>query len=32
LLDGWMDKGMKADPKEMDDLFHRIAWTGLAAR
>jgi AcrR family transcriptional regulator len=32
LLDWWMDKGMKADPKEMDDLFHRIAWTGLAAR
>jgi hypothetical protein len=32
LLDWRMDKGMKADPKEMDDLFHRIAWTGLAAR
>jgi hypothetical protein len=21
----WIDKGMKADPKEMDDLFHRAA-------
>ena len=29
LLDWWVDKGMKADPKEMDDLFHRIAWRGL---
>jgi AcrR family transcriptional regulator len=31
LLDWWIDKGMKADPKEMDDLFHRMAWSGLAA-
>jgi AcrR family transcriptional regulator len=30
LLDWWIDKGMKADPKEMDDLFHRMAWSGLA--
>jgi AcrR family transcriptional regulator len=30
LLDWWIDKGMKADPKEMDDLFHRMAWRGLA--
>lgn len=30
LLDWWVDKGMKADPKEMDDLFHRMAWKGLA--
>ena len=29
LLDWWTDKGMKADPKEMDDLFHRMAWRGL---
>jgi AcrR family transcriptional regulator len=29
LLDWWIDKGMKADPKEMDDLFHRMAWKGL---
>lgn len=32
LLDWWIDKGMKADPKEMDDLFHRMAWRGLADR
>jgi AcrR family transcriptional regulator len=32
LLDWWIDKGMKADPTEMDDLFHRMAWSGLAAR
>jgi len=32
LLDWWVDKGMKADPKEMDDLFHRMAWSGLAGR
>ena len=30
LLDWWIDKGMKADPKEMDVLFHRLAWRGLA--
>ena len=32
LLDWWLDKGMKEDPKEMDELFHRMAWSGLAAR
>lgn len=32
LLDWWIDKGMKADPKEIDDLFHRMAWSGLAVR
>jgi AcrR family transcriptional regulator len=30
LLDWWIDKGMKSDPQEMDDLFHRMAWSGLA--
>jgi AcrR family transcriptional regulator len=29
LLDWWVDKGMKADPKDMDELFHRMAWSGL---
>ncbi len=29
LLDWWIDKGMKTDPREMDDLFHRMAWSGL---
>ena len=32
LLDWWIDKGMKADPRQMDDLFHRMAWSGLAGR
>jgi AcrR family transcriptional regulator len=32
LLDWWIDKGMKSDPKEMDDLFHCLAWKGLATR
>lgn len=32
LLDWWIDKGMKADPKDMDALFHRMAWSGLADR
>jgi AcrR family transcriptional regulator len=30
LLDWWIDKGMKADPQEMDEVFHRIAWSGVA--
>ena len=30
LLDWWVDKGMKADPEQMDALFHRMAWTGLS--
>ena len=29
LLDWWIDKGMKAEPKEMDAIFHRMAWNGL---
>ena len=32
LLDWWIDKGMKPDPKEMDDLFHQLAWRGLSER
>ena len=32
LLDWWIDKGMKSDPQEMDDLFHRMAWSGLTGR
>jgi AcrR family transcriptional regulator len=31
LLDWCVDKGMKADPKEMDEVFHRMAWSGLDA-
>jgi AcrR family transcriptional regulator len=30
LLDWWIDKGMKTDPKEMDRIFHQMAWNGLA--
>ena len=30
LLDWWVGKGMKTEPKEMDALFHRMAWSGLA--
>jgi AcrR family transcriptional regulator len=29
LLEWWADKGMKADPSEMDEIFHRMAWNGL---
>jgi AcrR family transcriptional regulator len=32
LLDWWIDKGMKSAPQEMDELFHRMAWSGLAER
>lgn len=32
LLDWWIDKGMKTDPQEMDDLFHRMAWKGIEPR
>jgi AcrR family transcriptional regulator len=30
LIEWWIDKGMKPDPKEMDALFHQMAWNGLA--
>lgn len=29
LLEWWADKGMKTDPTEMDEIFHRMAWEGL---
>ena len=32
LLDWWIDKGMKAHPTEMDELFHCMAWSALAIR
>lgn len=32
LLDWWMGKGMQTDPKEMDELFHGMAWSGLGGR
>jgi AcrR family transcriptional regulator len=30
LLEWWIDKGMKEDPRRMDEIFHRMAWSGLA--
>jgi AcrR family transcriptional regulator len=30
LLDWWVDKGMKDDPRKMDEIFHRMAWKGLS--
>ncbi len=32
LLDWWIDHGMKTAPKEMDTLFHRLAWSGIRKR
>jgi AcrR family transcriptional regulator len=29
LLKWWLDHGARESPKAMDELFHRIAWTGL---
>jgi AcrR family transcriptional regulator len=29
LLDWWIDHGMKPDSKEMDVLFHHMAWKGI---
>jgi AcrR family transcriptional regulator len=31
LLSWWIDRGMKVPPSEMDDLFHRMVWSGVAA-
>jgi AcrR family transcriptional regulator len=30
LLEWWVNKGMKEDPRNMDEIFHRMAWNGLA--
>jgi AcrR family transcriptional regulator len=32
LLEWWADKGMKADPSEMEEIFHRMAWNGLIGK
>jgi len=29
LLTWWIDRGMREKPEEMDQLFHRMVWTGL---
>ena len=30
LIDWWIDHGMKTDPKEIDAVFHRMAWNGIS--
>jgi len=30
LLEWWINKGMKPEPRAMDELFHDMAWKGLA--
>jgi hypothetical protein len=29
LIHWWMDRGMKTDPREVDAMFHRMAWSGI---
>jgi AcrR family transcriptional regulator len=29
LIDWWIDHGMKGDPKEIDAVFHCMAWSGI---
>jgi len=31
LLSWWIDHGMKASPEEMDDIYHRMVWSGVSA-
>jgi len=31
-LTWWLDRGMRESPAEMDQLFHRILWNGLATK
>jgi len=30
LLAWWLDRGMREPPDQMDDLFHRMVWTGVS--
>ncbi|HKU77976.1 MAG TPA: TetR/AcrR family transcriptional regulator [Pyrinomonadaceae bacterium] len=30
LLTWWLDRGMRESPAEMDELFHRMIWTGVS--
>jgi AcrR family transcriptional regulator len=32
LLTWWLDRGMREPPEEMDRLFHRLVWNGVAAK
>ncbi|MEP7271088.1 MAG: TetR/AcrR family transcriptional regulator [Acidobacteriota bacterium] len=29
LLQWWLDRGMRETPEQMDDLFHRMVWSGV---
>ena len=29
LIDWWMDRGMKTDTREVDAMFHSMAWSGI---
>ena len=31
LLTWWLDRGMRESPAEMDQLFHRMVWNGVAS-
>jgi hypothetical protein len=30
LLTWWLDRGMREPPEQMDHLFHRMVWNGIA--
>ena len=32
LLAWWLDRGMRESPAEMDELFHRMVWNGVASK
>jgi AcrR family transcriptional regulator len=32
LLTWWLDRGMRESPAEMDELFHRMVWNGVAGK
>ena len=32
LLAWWLDRGMRESPAEMDQLFHRMVWNGVASK
>jgi hypothetical protein len=32
LLEWWLDHGRKTDPREMDRIFHSMAWQGIQRR
>ncbi len=31
LLTWWLDRGMRESPEHMDELFHRMVWTGMSS-